>query len=48
MGVISIVTGLAGALTTAIPWIYQIEPGSRIMGSYSSELRPAGCLSQPS
>jgi hypothetical protein len=45
IGVISIATGLAGALTTAILWIYQIEPGSRIMGSYSSELAAGGLLS---
>jgi hypothetical protein len=46
IGAISIVTGIAGALTTAILWIYQIEPSSRIMGGYSSELAAGGLLSQ--
>ena len=45
IGLISIVTGIAGALTTAVVWIYQIEPSSRIMGSYSSELAGGGMLS---
>ena len=45
IGVISIVTGIAGALTTAVLWIYQVQPSSRIMGSYSAELAAGGRLS---
>jgi len=45
IGLISFVTGIAGALATAVLWIYQIEPSSRIMGSYSSELAAGGMLS---
>ena len=45
IGALSIITGLGGALVTAILWIYQIEPGSRILGSYSVELASGGLLS---
>jgi hypothetical protein len=45
IGVISIVTGFAGALMTAVLWIYQIQPSSRIMGGYSAELAAGGQLS---
>jgi len=46
IGVISILTGLGGALASAVLWIYQIEPGSRIMGKYSAELAAGGMLSE--
>ena len=45
IGVISIVTGIAGALTTAVLWIYQVQPSSRILGSYSAEMAAGGQLS---
>jgi hypothetical protein len=46
IGVISILTGLAGALTGAVLWIYKIEPGSQILGKYSVELAAGGMLSE--
>jgi hypothetical protein len=46
IGVVSIVTGLGGSLASAVLWIYQIEPGSRIMGKYSAELAAGGMLSE--
>jgi hypothetical protein len=46
IGVVSIVTGLGGSLASAVLWIYQIDPGSRIMGKYSAELAAGGMLSE--
>jgi hypothetical protein len=46
IGIVSIVTGIGGALASAVLWIYQIEPGSRIMGKYSAELAAGGLLSE--
>jgi hypothetical protein len=46
MGVVSIVTGLAGALASAILWIYRIQPDSRILGKYASEVAHGGPLAE--
>jgi hypothetical protein len=45
LGVVSIFTGLAGALASAVLWIYQINPGSTILGKYAVELGHGGALS---
>jgi len=44
MGVVSIVTGLAGALAAAILWIYRIQPESQILGKYASQVAHGGPL----
>jgi hypothetical protein len=44
LGVVSIFTGLAGALASAVLWIYQINPASTILGKYSVELGHGGAL----
>ncbi|MGI8616338.1 MAG: hypothetical protein ACR2L4_06110 [Actinomycetota bacterium] len=31
LGIVSVVAGLAGALASAVLWIYRIEPGSRLL-----------------
>jgi hypothetical protein len=46
IGVISVITGIGGALTSAVLWIYEIEPGSQILGSYSSEVASGGLLAE--
>jgi hypothetical protein len=46
MGVVSIASGLAAALASAVLWIYQIEPGSRILGQYSAEVAAGGQLAE--
>jgi hypothetical protein len=46
MGVVSIVTGLAGALASAILWIYRIQPNSQILGKYASEVAHGGPLAE--
>jgi hypothetical protein len=38
IGVISIITGLAGALASAVLWIYQLNPDSTILGKYAAQL----------
>jgi len=38
LGVVSVVSGLAAALASVVLWIYRIEPGSRILGQYSTEM----------
>ncbi len=45
IGVVSIVTGIAGALCSGVLWVYQIEPGSQILGKYSAQLAAGGILS---
>lgn len=42
MGVLSILTGIAGALASAVLWIYRVHPSSQIMGSYSQDLAAGG------
>jgi hypothetical protein len=44
MGVVSIVTGVAGALAAAILWIYRIQPESEILGKYASQVAHGGPL----
>lgn len=44
MGLVSIVTGLAGALAGAVLWIYRIQPESRILGKYASQVAHGGPL----
>ena len=46
MGIVSIVTGLAGALASAVLWIYRIEPDSQILGKYSSQVAYGGQLAE--
>ena len=38
IGVISIITGLAGAAASAVLWIYQLNPESTILGKYAAQL----------
>jgi hypothetical protein len=38
IGVISILTGLAGALASAVLWIYRLNPETTILGRYGAEL----------
>lgn len=46
IGVISLLTGIAGALASAILWIYQIEPSSQILGKYSAQMASGGLLAE--
>ena len=46
MGIVSIVTGLAGALASAVLWIYRIEPDSQILGQYSAQVAYGGQLAE--
>jgi len=46
MGVVSIVAGVAGALASAILWIYRIEPNSQILGQYSAQVADGGQLAE--
>lgn len=46
MGVVSIVSGLAGALASAVLWIYRIEPDSQILGKYSADVAHGGQLGE--
>jgi len=41
---VSIVTGLAAALASAILWIYRFAPDSRILGQYSADVAGGGRL----
>jgi hypothetical protein len=45
-GVVGILAGLGGAACSAILWIYRINPESRLMGSYSSDIASAGTLAR--
>jgi hypothetical protein len=44
IGVIAIITGLAGALASGVLWIYRIHPESTILGRYAAELGHGGAL----
>jgi hypothetical protein len=44
LGVVSIVTGVGGALTSAVLWIYEVHPSSQILGQYSGELASGAAL----
>jgi hypothetical protein len=46
LGVVSIVSGLIAALTSAVLWIYHVAPGSQLMGSYSAEIAAGGQLAE--
>lgn len=46
LGTISIVTGLAAALMSAVLWIYHVHPQSRLLGRYSAEVAAGGQLAQ--
>jgi hypothetical protein len=44
IGLVSIVTGLAAALASAVLWIYRFAPDSRILGKYSAQVAGGGQL----
>jgi hypothetical protein len=44
IGVISIITGLAGALASGVLWVYRLNPDSTILGKYSAQLSAGGVL----
>ena len=46
LGVVSIISGLAAALASLVLWIYRIEPGSGILGRYSTEMAAGGQLAE--
>jgi hypothetical protein len=46
LGAISVVTGIAAALASAVLWIYRVQPNSRLLGRYSMEVASGGQLAQ--
>jgi hypothetical protein len=44
IGVVSVVTGVAGGLASAILWIYRLNPESTILGKYSTQVAHGGVL----
>lgn len=46
LGTVSIVTGLAAALTSGVLWIYHVHPESRLLGQYSAEVASGGQLAE--
>jgi len=44
IGVISILTGLIGALASGVLWVYRLNPESTILGKYSAQLSYGGVL----
>ena len=46
LGAISVVTGIAAALASAVLWIYRVAPESRLLGQYSLEVASGGQLAQ--
>ena len=44
IGLVAIVTGLGGALASAVLWIYRLNPNSTILGKYSAEMAHGGLL----
>jgi hypothetical protein len=44
IGVISIFTGLIGALASGVLWVYRLNPDSTILGKYAAQLGPGGAL----
>lgn len=46
IGIVSLLTGISGALTSAVLWIYQIEPSSQILGKYSAQVAAGGLLAE--
>lgn len=46
IGIVSLLTGVTGALTSAVLWIYQIEPSSQILGKYSAQVAAGGLIAE--
>jgi hypothetical protein len=46
IGVISILTGVGGALASGVLWVYHLNPDSTILGKYSVELAHGGMLAE--
>jgi hypothetical protein len=46
IGWISIITGIGGALTSGVLWVYQLNPDSTILGKYSVEVAQGGLLAE--
>jgi hypothetical protein len=46
LGVLSIMTGLAGAGASAVLWIYRVHPESHLLGRYSGDLAIGGQFAQ--
>ena len=46
LGVVSVVSGLAASLASAVLWIYRVAPGSQILGRYSAEVAAGGQLAE--
>jgi hypothetical protein len=46
IGIVSIISGFAAALASAILWIYRFAPGSQILGRYSAEVAGGGQLAE--
>jgi hypothetical protein len=46
LGVVSVMSGVAATLASAVLWIYRIEPGSRILGQYSGEMAAGGQMAE--
>jgi hypothetical protein len=44
LGVIAALVGVAGAACSALMWIYQINPDSTFLGSYSAQMTNGGRL----
>ena len=44
IALVSVVTGLAAALASAVLWIYRFAPESRILGRYSADVAGGGQL----
>jgi hypothetical protein len=44
IGVMAIVTGLAGGLASAVLWVYRLNPDSTILGKYSAQMAHGGIL----
>ena len=44
LGVIGIITGLAGALGSGVLWVYRLNPDSTILGKYSADFAHGGAL----
>jgi hypothetical protein len=44
LAVIAVVAGTVGALCSGLLWLYQLQPGSSLMGAYAYELAHGGPL----
>ena len=45
LGVVAAVVGIGGAASSALLWVYQINPDSTILGKYSAQMASGGRLS---